>query len=213
VGLEGWIRVTTTVREYKPGSFVYLIVNSEPLIVGYATVGEDGAAQLAGDIPIGWFGIGEHRIRAVGVKEFDGIQVDQDGELVIPDEVLEKIQQFDLGTQATVIASGPNPQGSNHLAIRVVPLEPTPPWWTLWIIAATALLMIFLRLRGVLAERGQAAVGALAVLLGSLPAIILGWTSTVTVVALVGGILALVLATTTVLLPVISDPRRKNRQT
>lgn len=213
VGLEGWIRVTTTVREYKPGSFVYLIVNSEPLIVGYATVGEDGAAQLAGDIPIGWFGIGEHRIRAVGVKEFDGIQVDQDGELVIPDEVLEKIQQFDLGTQATVIASGPNPQGFNHLAIRVVPLEPTPPWWTLWIIAATALLMVFLRLRGVLAERGQAAVGALAILLGSLPAIILGWTSTVTVVALVGGILALVLATTTVLLPVIKDPERANRQT
>jgi len=207
LGVEGWIRVDTTVREYKPGSFVYLIVNSEPLIVGFATVGEDGTAQVAGDIPIGWFGIGEHRIRAVGVKEFDGIQVGQDGELVIPDEVLEKIQQFDLGTQVTVIASGPNPQGSNHLAIRVVPLEPTPPWWTLWIIAVTALLMIFLRLRGVLATRSQAAVGAFSILLSSLPAIILGWTSTVTLVAVVGGIFALVLGAANVIAPVVKDRR------
>jgi uncharacterized repeat protein (TIGR02543 family) len=213
LGVEGWIRVDTTVREYKPGSFVYLIVNSEPLIVGFATVGEDGTAQVAGDIPIGWFGIGEHRIRAVGVKEFDGIQVGQDGELVIPDEVLEKIQQFDLGTQVTVIASGPNPQGSNHLALRVVPLEPTPPWWTLWIIAVTALLMIFLRLRGVLATRSQAAVGAFSILLSSLPAIILGWTSTVTVVAVVGGVLALVLGATNVLAPIVSNRRKNPQQT
>jgi hypothetical protein len=201
LGASGWIDVQSTVREYKPGSTVYLVVNSEPLIVGHATVGDDGIAQIDGDIPISWFGIGEHRIRAVGVKQFDGIQVDQYGELVIPENVLGKIREFDLGTQATILASGPNPDGSSHLAIRVVPLEPDAPWWTLWILAGAFALMLLARIRGILATRSQAVIGGFAVLMAAIPGIVLGWTSTVTIVAVWAAILGLVGAILLVTLP------------
>jgi len=201
LGGKGWIQVNSSVREYKPGSVVYLVVNSEPLIVGHATVGDDGTAQVAGDIPIGWFGIGEHRIRAVGVKQFDGIQVDTDGELVIPDNVLGKIREFDLGTQATVLATGSNPEGSSHLAVRVVPLEPEAPWWTLWILASAFLLMLVARIRGVLQTRSQAVIGGFAIILSAIPGVVLGWTSTVTIVAIWAAILGLAGAVLLVIIP------------
>lgn len=192
LGAAGWMSVESSVRDYKPGSVVYLVVNSEPLIVGHAIVGDDGTAQVVGDVPIGWFGVGEHRIRAVGVKEFGNIQIDSSGELVIPDNVLGKIREFDLGTQATVLASGPNREGSTHLAIRVVPLDPDAPWWTLWLLAGVFALMLFARVRGVLATRSQALIGGFATLLGAVPGVVQGWTSTVTIVAMWAGVVGLV---------------------
>lgn len=179
---QGWLSVRADIRDYKPGSVVYLVANSEPLIVGYATVDDRGQAVLEGDIPVSWFGVGEHRIRAVGIRSFDGIGVDDRGEIVIPEPVIADIQRFDLGTQATLLATGPNPNGGQHLAVRIVPLEPQAPWWTLWIIFGSFVLMFIARLRGVLATRTQALVGAFAVLMGAIPGVVLGWVSTVTVV-------------------------------
>lgn len=198
---DSWLELSGEVFGYIPGSLVYLLVNSEPLVVGFAEVNQDGNATISGDVPASWLAAGEHRIRAVGVKEFDGIQVGSDGSVNVPDQVLEDIQQFDLGTHATVMVSAMNPAGGMQTAVRVVPLEPIAPWWTLWILLGVFAIVLAVRLAGVLPTFGQRLVGALSVVAASTPGLILGWTSTVTVVSVWSGVLAVLFSVLVLALP------------
>ena len=77
---------------------------------------------------------------------------------------------------------GPNLTGGDHVALRVVPLVPEAPWWTLWFILGGFLLMALARWRGWARKAGRRMTGALLVLAAATPGVILGWLSTVTTV-------------------------------
>ena len=73
--------------------------------------------------------------------------------------------------------------GGDHVALRVVPLVPEAPWWTLWFILGGFLLMALARWRGWARKAGRRMTGAILVLASATPGVILGWLSTVTTVA------------------------------
>jgi hypothetical protein len=175
-----WLRIQMRASTYLPGSWVHLTVTSDPIVLASAVVGQDGRAIITGDLPVEILAAGEHRIRVVGIRVFDGIVTDAAGEVIVPDEVLREIERFDLGTDATIRIVGDNGSGGTHTAIRVVPLDPTPPWWTLWIVAVTWATVVVLRRRGRLEGRRGRLIGAMTVLVSGVPAVVLGWIATTT---------------------------------
>ena len=183
---NSWIKVNTQAETYLPGSIVYLTVTSDPLVIGSAVVDKDGFVQVSGDMPIEWLQTGEHRIRLVGIRSLDGVSVDDQGEVQLSDKLVAEIEKFDLGTQATVTVIGPNESGGEHAALRVVPLIPTAPWWTMWIILGVGLLALYLRRKDYLSTKRRRYFALGVVGLASLPAVIIGWFSTVTIVVWVG---------------------------
>ncbi|MGA0883678.1 MAG: hypothetical protein ACO3Q1_03265, partial [Candidatus Nanopelagicales bacterium] len=183
---NSWIKIDTRAETYLPGSIVYLTVTSNPLVIGSAVVDRDGFVQLSGDMPIEWLQTGEHRIRLVGIRALDGVSVDDQGEVQLSEELISEIEKFDLGTQATITVIGPNTSGGEHAALRVVPLMPTAPWWTMWIILGVGLIALYLRRKNYLFNKQRRYAGLIAVCLASLPAVIIGWFSTVTLVVWVG---------------------------
>jgi hypothetical protein len=183
---NSWLKVSTQASTYLPGSIVYLTVTSDPLVIGSAVVDNDGFVQVAGDMPIQWLQTGEHRIRLVGIRALDGVTVDDQGEVQLSADLITEIEKFDLGTQATVTVIGPNESGGEHAALRVVPLAATAPWWTLWIILGVGLIGIYLRRKNYLTAKRLRYSALAAVGLSSLPAVIIGWISTVTIVVWVG---------------------------
>ena len=185
-----WIRIEMRGATYLPGSRVHLTVTSDPIVLASAVVERDGTVRIVGDLPVQILPAGEHRIRLVGTRVLAGIGTDESGEIVLPDEVLAEIQRFDLGTDATVRVVGDNGLGGVHTALRVVPLDPVPPWWTLWVVLAAWLGATGLRRRGRLGGmRRRVAAHALVVLAG-VPAVVLGWLATTTVVVWWGAGLA-----------------------
>lgn len=177
-----WVAVSGSAQTYAPGTVVYLTVTSQPLIIGSAVVGRDGFVEIAGAFPADWLTLGEHRVRLVGIRALDGVSVDDQGEVQLSDELMTEIQRFDLGTQSTIAVIGSNESGGQHTALRVVPLVPEAPWWTLWLILAGFLLVGVARYRGVLFSRGRRMLGGSAVVASAVPAVILGWLSTVSAV-------------------------------
>jgi len=196
-----WVEVTGTAETYLPGSVVYLTVTSDPLVLSSAVVADDGTVSLTGVLPVEWLSAGEHRVRLVGIRSLDGVSVDDEGEIQLSEELMDEIQRFDLGTQSTIAVTGTNPEGGAHAAIRVVPLIPTAPWWTLWFILAGFLLVGAARYRGILKTVGRKALGVTVVLLSAIPAVILGWLSTVTAVTWWGLGLGLFTAVTSWFVP------------
>jgi hypothetical protein len=189
-----WIAVRMEGATYLPGSTVYLTVTSSPIVFGTATVERDGTFSVDGSLPVEQLGAGEHRIRVVGIRSLDGISTAGDGQIVLAPETLAEIERFDLGTQATVAVIGSNPTGGGHVALRVVPLVPLAPWWTLWFVLLGLLVGGVLRRR---TEEPTARARGIAIgvaLASALPAVILGWRSTVTEVAWWGIGLALLSA-------------------
>jgi hypothetical protein len=196
-GFGEWIQVTGSAETYLPGSIVYLTLTSEPLVLASAEVARDGSVLVTGSLPVEWLSAGEHRVRLVGIRALDGVSVDDQGEVQLSDELMAEIQRFDLGTQSTIAVMGPNLTGGDHVALRVVPLVPEAPWWTLWFILLGFLLVVLARWRGLLKTRGRHLIGSLVVLASAAPAVIIGWLSTVTTVvwwALGLGLIALVLS-------------------
>lgn len=177
-----WVQVTGSASTYLPGSIVYLTLTSEPLVLASAQVTDNGTAVLTGSLPVEWLQAGEHRVRLVGIRALDGVSVDDEGEVQLSDELMREIQRFDLGTQSTIAVSGPNLTGGEHVALRVVPLVPTGPWWALWFILAGLLIGAAARWFGAASTPGRRTLLSLATLLFSAPAVILGWISTVTTV-------------------------------
>lgn len=181
-GFTQWVQVTGSGATYLPGSVVYLTLTSDPLVLSSGVVSDDGTVTLSGALPVEWLSAGEHRVRLVGIRSLDGVSVDDDGQIQLSDELMDEIQRFDLGTQSTIAVTGTNPEGGTHAAIRVVPLIPVAPWWTLWFIAAGLLLGAAARWLGLATSPGRRLVVSVAVLLSATPAVIIGWLSTVVAV-------------------------------
>jgi hypothetical protein len=182
-GFSEWIQVTGSAETYLPGSIVYLTLTSEPLVLASGQVAADGTVVITGSLPVEWLSAGEHRVRLVGIRALDGVSVDDQGEVQLNDALMAEIQRFDLGTQSTIAVMGPNLTGGDHVALRVVPLVPEAPWWTLWFLLAGFLFVALARWKGFLATRGRRVTGSLLVLVSATPGVILGWLSTVTSVA------------------------------
>lgn len=194
---SNWMLVETRSSTYAPGTEVYLALTSEPIILATAIVDERGEAVLIGTLPTELLTLGEHRIRLVGIRALDGAFVEEDGTVGITDDLLAEIQRFDLGTQSTIAIYGENPDGANHTALRVIPLVPEAPWWTLWLILGAAVVGLVARF---VADRRPRVrrIGSSALALGlAIPGAVLGWLSTVVAVtwwALGLGLLAALLA-------------------
>jgi len=189
-----WVQVDGEVSGYRPGSTLHLAVTSEPVVLASVMVGRDGTASISAVVPIELLGIGEHRIRFVGTRVFDGLSVDDDGEIQLPAAVLEQIDRFDRGTDATVIVYGLNGAGGGHVSLRIVPLDAVPPWWTLLVVVLAGALGMRARRRGQLESTVRQAATSGAILLAAVPAIVLGWFATTAIVGIVGGAMALLLA-------------------
>lgn len=179
-GVRTWLQVRMDARTYLPGSTVYLVVTSSPIVFGSATVARDGTVEVDGAMPVELLGAGEHRVRLVGIRSLDGVSVDAAGEVQLADSTMAEIERFDLGTQATVAVIGANPSGGGHVALRVVPLEPVAPWWTLWVVLVGFRGVAVARRRGRIASVRQRGLGIGVLVLAALPAVVLGWRSTVT---------------------------------
>lgn len=177
-----WLLVTANSSTYAPGTQVYLTLTSEPLVLASAVVGRDGTANLSGTLPVEFLTAGEHRVRLAGIRALDGVSVDDEGSVQISPELLEEIERFDLGTQATIAVIGPNTQGANHVALRVIPLIPVAPWWTLWLILVGALIALAVRFVPVQTTRVRRITNVVIGAVALVPAVILGWLSTVTAV-------------------------------
>ena len=177
-----WLQVTAEVVGYQPGSTLHLAVTSDPIVLASVEVDRDGTAVVTGFLPADALGRGEHRIRVVGTRTFSGVGVDANGEILLARDVIEEIERFDRGTDATVIAYGLNGAGGGHVSLRIVPLDPTPPWWTLWIVLVAWLTVTVLRRRGRLDGMRRCAAAHVVVLLAGAPAVVLGWIATTTVV-------------------------------
>lgn len=189
-----WVEVQFSATNYLPGSRVHLTVTSSPVVLASATVLRDGTVRIAGTLPIELLGAGEHRVRLVGIRSLGGVSVDASGDVQLTAATMAEIERFDVGTQATVAVIGSNPEGGAHLAVRVVPLEPVAPWWTLWLIALAFVAFVWGRRRGAIATARARTFGLVAFALSGLPAIVLGWLSTVTEVVWWGAGLSLLAA-------------------
>lgn len=175
-----WIQVTGSADTYLPGSLVYLTLTSEPLVLASGQVAQDGTVVITGSLPVEWLSAGEHRVRLVGIRSLDGVSVDDEGQVQLSDDLMAEIQRFDLGTQSTIAVMGPNLTGGDHVALRVVPLVPEAPWWTLWFILLGFMLMALARWRGWARTVGRRLTGVLLVFASATPGVVLGWLSTVT---------------------------------
>jgi len=187
-----WIRVDAQVDGYKSGTVVYLAVTTQPVIFGAAVVDKFGKANFSGYLPVDALASGGHDIRVVGLRELDGVSTDENGEIVLAESTLAEIQRFDEGTKATVKISGPNLSGGVNLAIREIPLLKIKPWWTIWLLLCTiALVGIAYRYRKIVTLREQL-IARVIILIATLPALILGWTTSSYDVMGIGAVLAIV---------------------
>jgi phosphodiesterase/alkaline phosphatase D-like protein len=178
--VETWVNVVGSVETYVPGSIVFLITTSEPVVIGTAEVDQFGRAVVSGVIPVEALGAGAHSVRVVGTRSLDGITVDGNGEIQLSAEVMQEIQRFDGGTQATVALSGLNPEGGYHTALRVVPLDLTIYWWTLWFIPLAFVVVAAGRYFRKLRTKKARLVGAGAILASAIPGVIAGWLQSTT---------------------------------
>ena len=134
-----WLSVTAHVNGYVPGTVVYLAVTTSPVIVGAALVSTRGTAELAGLVPTDLLDTGGHNLRIVGIRQLSGITADADGTVTISDAAMAEIRRFDLGTQATVRLVGANGTGGSYYVVRIVPLNPDAPWWTVLVLGLLGL--------------------------------------------------------------------------
>ena len=211
---ENWIQVSTRASSYVPGSTVFLTLTSTPVVVAQGTVDRFGNIELTGSFPLEYLELGEHRVRLVGIRALGGVSVDEAGEIQISQQTMEEIERFDLGTQATVRLGGKTPEGDYLNAIRVVPLEPVAPWWTLWFILVGLIITLIARRRDWTNTRSKIFAAAGLNLASAIPAVILGWLSTVTIVAWIGLALGFITAAITyVVQPSDKDEKEKEQQT
>jgi len=188
-----WIGLTVRGTSYVPGTAVHLVVTSSPVVLASGAVDADGAFVLDGSLPLDRLGAGEHRIRVVGIRQVDGVIEAEGDDIRLTDRGLAEVRRFDVGSRAMVALVGRNAEGGSHVAVRIVNLDPVPPWWTLGVIIVTTVVVGRTRRR----PEGRSEViarWALPIVATSgAPSVILGWTSTATYVSWAG--LALTVAT------------------
>jgi phosphodiesterase/alkaline phosphatase D-like protein len=170
-----WISVYAKASTYVPGSIVYLTVTSQPIIFAEAVVDKFGKANITGKLPIDLLETGGHSLRLVGIRSFEGVSTDANGEIQLNDYAVNEIQKFDDGTQATVILSGTSADGGVHSAIREIPLDRDVPWWTVWFAFISGIILLVIRLwKPPVGPRRRITTVVLAVAAG-VPAAVLGW--------------------------------------
>lgn len=204
-----WIQIDSDAEGYVPGTTVFLTLTSSPLVIAEATVNRNGQAELSGAIPVEYLQAGEHRVRLVGIRSLGGVSVDENGEIQLSEETLEEIRRFDLGTQATVRMGGKTADGDYLNAVRVVPLVPVAPWWTLWFILVGFLIAAVARRKNWSNTKIKYWLTVSLNLAAAIPAVIIGWLSTVTLVTWVGLGLGLLAAGLTVF---VKPKRERQRQ-
>lgn len=193
--VKTWIKVQGNVETYVPGSTVFLITTSEPVVLGTAEVDKFGKAFVSGSMPVEALGPGAHSVRVVGTRALDGITVDANGEIQLSSEVLQEIERFDGGTQATVAVSGLNPNGGYHTAVRVVPLDLTIYWWMLIFILLALIVVGLARYYRKLRSRKARFIAAAVIVASAIPGMVAAWLQSTTwllVAALVLGALGAV---------------------
>ena len=169
-----WVKVATSVSTYEPGSMVYLVATSEPIVFGTVKVSDDGKATLAAAIPLKVLGPGAHRFRVVGKRDLGGVTIGPDGSIVISDATIAEIRKFDTGTTATARIKGQASGGGSQELVRYIPLrEPTPWYWLLVPILVGLVLAFMKRRRRLLGQRFKGAL-LLSAAAGLVPAFI-GW--------------------------------------
>jgi hypothetical protein len=173
--MRNWLVVNVSVAQYVPGSRVYLVITSDPLIIDSAIVSNDGTARLSGAVPLEVLGEGAHRLRVVGSRQLGGIVVNAQGEIHVPDAALREVETFDHGTTAVVEITGVQRSGGVRTIVRYIPLRGEYPWWLLVAVLIGDLGAGLLRKRGhlVFARRRWLALAGLT--LAAVSASWLGW--------------------------------------
>lgn len=205
-----WIELTSNAAGYVPGTKVFLTLTSTPLVISEGIVDKDGRIQLTGSLPVEFLNAGEHRVRLVGIRSLGGVGVDENGEITLSEETMLEIERFDLGTQATVRMGGTTPEGDYLNAIRVVPLIPVAPWWTLWFILVGFLVAAFARRKNWSNTKVKYLLTVSLNLAAAIPAVVIGWLSTVTLVTWVGLGVGLLAAGLTILVRPKRERERAN---
>jgi hypothetical protein len=170
-----WISVSASVSTYLPGTVIYLTVTTQPIIFGAAVVDKYGKAKFTGKLPIDLLEQGGHSIRLVGIRSLDGISTDGNGELVLSDEAISEIQNFDDGTKATVILSGSSISGGSQTVVREVPLDRNISWWTVWLAGLVGLLSLGLRFIRRPVSAGRKTASWILAFAAGVPAAVAGW--------------------------------------
>jgi uncharacterized repeat protein (TIGR01451 family) len=165
-----WLSVESAVSSYVPGSKVYLVVTTQPIILGAATVDKNGQAVIDGLLPLDALEQGGHNIRLVGTRQIEGVSADSQGEIQLNDKAIKAIKQFDEGTMATV-----EMQGKSVSALREIPLDKDVAWWTVWLAIGASLAALLIRfLRPPVWFRRRVTSGVIAIAAG-VPALAFGW--------------------------------------
>jgi hypothetical protein len=173
----GWVDLTVTGRSFAPGSPVYLAVTSDTAVLASGVVDSEGEFSLSATVSLASLGAGEHRIRVVGVHSLPGGASSDSGTYHISDTVRERIESLDRGTQTLLAIVSTNPDQDAHVVLRIIPLTPLTPWWTLGLIFFVFGIAVVVVRR---VTRGKL-LAVLTIPMSALPAIVLGWQSTVTV--------------------------------
>ena len=174
-GMRNWLMVNVSVAQYVPGSRVYLVITSDPLVIDSAIVSSDGTAQLTGAVPLEVLGEGAHRLRVVGSRQLSGIVVNEQGEIHVPEAALREVETFDHGTTAVVEISGLQQSGGVRTIIRYIPLRGEFPWWLLLAVLIGDLGAGVLRKRGHLTFARRRWLALAGIMLVALSASWLGW--------------------------------------
>ncbi len=83
---------------------------------------------------------------------------------------------------------GANTQGGLHAVIREVPLMKYEPWWTVWLASWTAFLLLLARRYGKVRTRKEKSIVTGLMIIGTVPALYLGWVGSSYAIMLWGGV-------------------------
>ena len=146
---HSWIKVEANVIKYAPGSVVYLVTTSDPIIFASALVSRDGSTEISGFLPLDVLPEGAHNVRVFGTRDLGGVEVDKDGELQISEDTMKEIEKFDPRSNGVValMGSSASVENGNHWAVRLIPLDGSTPWWSLIVYIVLTLFLMLLSWR------------------------------------------------------------------
>jgi hypothetical protein len=197
LGPGEYVEVSLWGTTYVPGTIVFAVMTSDPVVLGSSVATETGEVQIQALVPLSAIVGGEHRIRLVGERSWPGMIELAGDHLRLTPETIAEISRFDPGTEVTVVVTGTALNGGRFESVRFVALPPTGPWWTLWLILVAALLGLGVRVAPSARARVRRFIAVALPMVLALPGMVLGWPSPVTAVgwwALGLGVLAAVLA-------------------
>jgi uncharacterized repeat protein (TIGR02543 family) len=157
-----WLEIRGSATGYVPGTMVYLAVTTDPIILGSARVDAQGNVAIDGLLPIDLLEPAAHSIRIVGTRDLQGVTVGSDGEIHLTAATMNEIQEFDKGTNAIIELDGAGALGP-HVAVRLIALLHTLPWWVLWIFLGALTLAFIVRRRKPVSKAAVVALWTVAV--------------------------------------------------